>query len=384
MATFNQCIRVISLVLTLSACGGGAGDTDTVDTGTGDTGSDIPNDQNINSGLSGRVYANERNEGWIVDLSSGNASQLPDKRWWDTGDYTGSGIVFFVYPNQDASEFLLFVDNCFRGFNGSGGDFDCLSIINAAGDLVTARGVISDGVREASLSVNGNYIAIIYADESYYDPSARLLIYDRSFTNAISESTMRATGGGQDSRFYARGLDWSQNGQLAYAYTKSIFLTSPYSTEGVPILTLPDSDSPMVDVYPVPANPRFSPDGSKIAFQISSGAGSTIWIMNIDGTDLHQLAHDNMSFNRVAWSPDGKYILTGLGGTTLDPIAGGVSELLYAIPSDSRDVPVPFQCDGEDADIAHATGIICVRTYFKSTQYLTRSFDPWGSYEWVE
>jgi hypothetical protein len=384
MATFNQCIRVISLVITLSACGkgGGADDTD-----TDGTGSDTPNDQNINAGLSGRVYVNERTEGWIVDLSNGKASQLPDKKWRDTDEYTGSGIFFHAYPNQGASEFLLFVDNCYRGFNGVSGDFDCLSIINSAGDLVTARGVISDGVREASLSVNGNYIALIYADESYYDPSARLLIYDRSFTNAISESTMRVTGGGEDSAYYARGLDWSVNGQLAYAYTKSIFITSPYSAEGVPILTLPDSDSPMVDVFPVPRNPRFSPDGSKIAFNYSFSSGATIWIMNVDGTDLHQLAHydGELSFNAFVWSPDGEYILARLGGTTTDPIAGGVADILFGIPSDSRNVQVPFRCDGEYTDVAKANSIICLRTYFKSPQSLNRRFSPYGStFEWIE
>jgi hypothetical protein len=386
MATFNQCIRVISLVITLSACGGGGGSGDAEP--SGDTGGgDAPNDQNFNGGLSGRVYVNEDTEGWIVDLPSGNASQLPDKGWWDTGDYTGRGIIFHAYPNQDASEFLLFVDNCFRGYNGSGGDFDCLSIINTAGDLVTARGVISDGVREASLSVNGNYIAIIYADESYYDPSARLLIYDRSFTNAISESTMRVTGGGQDSKYYARGLDWSSKGQLAYAYTKSIFVTSPYSAEGVPILTLPDSDSPMDDVYPVPASPRFSPDGSKIAFQYSVSSGATIWVVNVDGTDLHQLAHydSHISFNRIAWSPDGEYILTGLGAAFGDPGYGGVPESLYGIPSDSRDVLVPFSCEGEDADVANTNGIICLLTYYHDPNYLSRKFDPYGStFEWIE
>jgi WD40 repeat protein len=285
---------------------------------------------------------------------------------------------------------LLFVDNCFRGFNGSGGTFDCLSIINTSGDLVTNRAVLPDGVREVSLSRNGDYIAIVYADESLVDPFAHLVIYDRLFSVIVSESTMRVTGGGEDSKYYARGLDWSSKGQLAYAYTKSIFVTSPYSAEGVPILTFPDSDSPFSDIYPVPAYPRFSPDGSKIAFQYDNytvSSGATIWVVNVDGTDLHQLAHydGNKSFNRIAWSPDGKYILSGVGGTTTDPIAGGVPDYLYGIPSDSRDVPIPYACDGEDADVANANGIICLRTYFHDPNYLSRKFDPYGStFEWIE
>jgi hypothetical protein len=375
MSTFNQFIRVVSLVTTLSACGGGGG--------AGDTEQDTTSDQNINSGLSGRVYVNQRYEGWMVDLSSGNASQLPDKGWWDTGEYTGSGVSFHAYPNQDASELLLFVNNCFNEFNGKYGDFDCLSIITPAGDLIANRVVFPDGVRESRLSRDGNYVAIVYADESLIDPSTHISIYNRSFSEIVSDSTMRVTGGGVDSRFYARGLDWSLNGQLTYAYTKSIYITSPYSAEGVPILTLPDSDSPIDDEYPVPANPKFNPDGSRIAFQYTTVSNATLWVMNIDGTDLHQLAQNtadvgNMSYNNFVWSPDGKYILVQVGGGTLDPISGGVSNLLYAIPSDSRNVPVPYECDG-------ANGVICVRTFFDSPQHLTRVFDPWSStFEWIE
>jgi hypothetical protein len=390
MATFNQCIRVISLIITLSACGGGGGSGDTQP--SDDAGpEDPPNDQNINGGLSGRVYINEQNEGWIVDLSNGKPSQLPDKGWWDTGDYTGHLIFFEAHPIQDASEFLLFVDNCYGEYNGSSGTFDCLGFINAAGDLVTERGVISDGVRKAKPSKDGRYVAITYADETYSNPSVKLVIYNRSFNSVISQSTMHVTGGGEDSKFFEGGLDWSSNGQIAYAYTKSIFVTSPYSTEGVPILTLADSDSPLTDKYPVPVNPRFSPDGSKIAFIIVPSAGTgtdvTIWIVNVDGTDLHRLAHydGGLSFNRVAWSPDGKHILTGVGGNITDPGDGGVPDSLYAIPSDSRDVEVPFRCDGEDADIANENGIICLRTYWHDPHYLSRKFNPYGYvFEWIE
>jgi hypothetical protein len=389
MATFNQCIRVISLIITLSACGGGGGSGDTQP--SDDTGpEDPPNDQNINGGLTGRVYIVEQNEGWIVDLSNGKPSQLPDKGWWDTGDYNGHLMFFDAYPNQDASEFLLVVDNCYDEYNGSSGDFDCLSFINVAGDLVTERGVISDGVRKAKPSKDGRYVAITYADETYSNPSVKLVIYNRSFNSVISQSIMHVTGGGEDSKFFERGLDWSSNGQIAYAYTKSIFVTSPYDAEGVPILTLPDSDSPLTDIYPVPLNPRFSPDGSKIAFQYNNhtvSTGVTIWIVNVDGTDPHQLAYydGGLAFNRIAWSPDGEYILAGVGGTYTDPGGEEISDLLYAIPSGSRNVEVPFDCDGEYADIANKNGIICLRTYWASPHYLSGKFDPYGdAFEWIE
>ena len=37
--------------------------------------------------------------------------------------------------------------------------------------------------------------------------------------------------------------------------------------------------------------PRFSPDGSRIAFTSDRGGGDNIWVMNADGTDARQLTN---------------------------------------------------------------------------------------------
>jgi hypothetical protein len=382
MASLIYYFILILLALTLSACGGGGGDDSTDGE---DVGNDVSDSQNINGGLTGRLYTKEQNEGWAVDLASGNVSQLPDKQWMDTGEYSGYSVYFNPHPNHDGSEFLLFVDGCYREFEGITNDFDCLSIINSTGNLITSRNVLSDGILDARQSKNGNYVAMVYADESLVGPLAYLVIYDRNFIEVISESAMRRTGIGSDSRFLEAGLDWSPNGQIVYAYAKSIFITSPYTAEGVPLLTLPDSDAPNSNKYPIPAAPKVSPDGTKVAFRYVTEtnqyqAFATIWVMNIDGTDLHQLSYDPdalyQMFNSIAWSPDGKFILTKAGGFGSDPLTGGAQNKLYAIPSSSRNVPL--DCDGSD-------GVICVRTYFKSPDSLTNVFHPYGSeFEWIE
>ncbi|MEE8147923.1 MAG: hypothetical protein V3T24_09985, partial [Longimicrobiales bacterium] len=61
--------------------------------------------------------------------------------------------------------------------------------------------------------------------------------------------------------------------------------------------------------------PRFSPDGSRVAF-ISDRAGNwNIWTMDPDGTDPHEVSTESSSdanslreVNSPAWSPDGQYI----------------------------------------------------------------------------
>ncbi len=55
--------------------------------------------------------------------------------------------------------------------------------------------------------------------------------------------------------------------------------------------------------------PRFSPDGSEIAFTSDAGGGDNIWIMNADGSDARQLTEEDFRLlNNPVWSPDGEYI----------------------------------------------------------------------------
>ncbi|MCG8017796.1 MAG: hypothetical protein JAY97_16410 [Candidatus Thiodiazotropha sp. 'RUGA'] len=388
MATYKYYLLLILLILTSFACGEGSGG-DAVsggdDVSVGDNDDDVTDGQNINSGLTGRLYTSEEYEGYVIDLSNGNVSQMPEKRWPDTGNYNNLGIFYDSQPNHNGSELLLHVNNCYQEYNGNHGDFDCMGIFDAAGNLITNRGVISDGIREVRLSRNGNYVAAVYADESLIGPLAHLVIYDRNYTEIISESIMRRVSRGDDSRNFARTLDWSPNGEIVYAYAKTIFITSPYSADGSALLTLPDSDAPISNRFPLPATPKVSPDGTKVAFRYVSEANlyqatATIWVMNIDGTDLHQLANAPEAlyqmFNNLTWSPDGEYILSQVGGFGNDPIIGGAQNKLYAIPSNSRNVAL--NCDGID-------GVICVRTYFKNPGNLTNIFHPYGSeFEWIE
>ncbi len=55
--------------------------------------------------------------------------------------------------------------------------------------------------------------------------------------------------------------------------------------------------------------PRFSPDGSRIAFTSDRGGGDNIWVMNPDGTDKRQVTKEDFRLvNQPSWSPDGRFI----------------------------------------------------------------------------
>jgi len=55
--------------------------------------------------------------------------------------------------------------------------------------------------------------------------------------------------------------------------------------------------------------PRFSPDGRRIAFTSDRAGGDNIWVMNADGTGARAITSETFTLlNAPAWSPDGRFI----------------------------------------------------------------------------
>ena len=91
--------------------------------------------------------------------------------------------------------------------------------------------------------------------------------------------------------------------------------------------------------------PRFSPDGRRIAFVTDRGGGDNIWIMNADGSGKVALTKEDFRLlNQPSWSPDGQYIVAkkhfttgrslGTGEVWLYHVSGGGGVKLVAKPDD--------------------------------------------------
>ncbi|WP_462152358.1 amidohydrolase family protein [Pseudoalteromonas xiamenensis] len=70
--------------------------------------------------------------------------------------------------------------------------------------------------------------------------------------------------------------------------------------------------------------PKFSPDGKKIAFISDRDGGDNLWIMDVDGSNLKQVSKEkNNIVHNPAWSPDGQYLAVKQGQVSGRTIPGG-------------------------------------------------------------
>ena len=94
-------------------------------------------------------------------------------------------------------------------------------------------------------------------------------------------------------------------------------------------------------------HPRFSPDGTRIAFTSDRGGGDNIWLMNADGSDKRQLTNEEFRLvNQPTWAPDGRFIAAkkhfttgrslGTGEVWLYHVSGGEGVALVERPNEQH------------------------------------------------
>ena len=111
---------------------------------------------------------------------------------------------------------------------------------------------------------------------------------------------------------------------------------------------------------PFEMQPRFSPDGKKIAFTSDRGGGDNLWIMNRDGSDKRQVTKETFRLVTAPdWSADGQYLIgrkhfttgrsLGTGEIWMYHLGGGDGVKLVKRPNESyqKELGEPVFAPGE-------------------------------------
>lgn len=99
--------------------------------------------------------------------------------------------------------------------------------------------------------------------------------------------------------------------------------------------------------------PRYSPDGAKIAFTSDANGGDNLWVMDRDGANAHAVTKETFRLvNSPAWTPDGQWLAgrkhftqrrsIGAGEIWLYHQSGGEGVALTTKKTEQKDLGEPF------------------------------------------
>ena len=76
--------------------------------------------------------------------------------------------------------------------------------------------------------------------------------------------------------------------------------------------------------------PKFSPDGKKIAFTSDAGGGDNIWVMNPDGSEAKQITKETFRLlNNPTWTEDSQYIIARKHFTFTRSLGAGAMHMYH-------------------------------------------------------
>lgn len=308
-------VCILSIELVMAGCGGGGDSGSQNQPANSNVGS---SEENLNGALYGKLYYNQSNHYVSVDLATGEQTSPFS---YDMNE--GSAPT----PSWDGTEFA----QVFPILN-SGYEYDYSMVFtDSAGQVTGQREIIARlmGTRTGAGKIGPNNRFVIYDWQD--GGQSGTVVFDR-------DSTWERDFGRTNFHSYT----WTSDGKIVFAVNGTIYKVDDIiSGPPIEIATIP------IAVYEL----RVSPDGSRIAFWGSPGGSFTdghIYMINIDGSDYHQVSDSNLWESGVAWSPDGNYLAVVRGssivnipsGGPYDSTIGNVNPDVFVFKSDARNLNI--------------------------------------------
>ncbi|HZD05596.1 MAG TPA: hypothetical protein VE173_11770, partial [Longimicrobiales bacterium] len=128
--------------------------------------------------------------------------------------------------------------------------------------------------------------------------------------------------------------------------------------------------TPLTQGMALDAQPRFSPDGSRVVFTSDRSGGEGVWTISLDRADTTQVTRGkDAKYDSPEWTPDGDYIVVTRGTKLhLYHVDGGSGEQLVEEPAQLRTMGAAFGADPRYIWFAQRTGQWQYNTAFPDYQ----------------
>ena len=169
------------------------------------------------------------------------------------------------------------------------------------------------------------------------------------------------------------GLPLAPGRTISTSFTEGSWMSVDVSPDGQTLVfdflgdlyTLPIAGGtavPLTQGMALDGQPRFSPDGARVAFTSDRSGGEAIHIIDVDMSDTVQVTKGkSSSYQSPEWTPDGKYVIgtkqgPGQGKLWMYHVDGGSGIQLIDEPENRRTTGAAFGSDDRRIWYAYRTG----------------------------